>query len=146
MTSPNDDVALPEGQLTWQALQRDLGYVHAESKGYPTYELDTGKKAMAPTLEEALASLKELAPNAKGSTAAGSGLRLSTGYCYHIENCETVSFFLHRQRGSVRSFPRAVPVRLLGCGPVSRLFRFLPHGASGGTPRQSIGQGFSWRG
>ena len=47
MTSPNDDVSLPEGQLTWQALQRDLGYVHRVGD-HLAYELDTGKEVMAP--------------------------------------------------------------------------------------------------
>ena len=61
---PNDDVSLPGTGVNWEALRRDIEYVSAESVDYLAYELDTGRWAMAPTREEALAKLKELAPDA----------------------------------------------------------------------------------
>ena len=60
----NNDVSLPRRDINWAALRRDLEYVSAESVDYLAYELDMGKWAMAPTREEALAKLKELAPDA----------------------------------------------------------------------------------
>ena len=62
---PNHNRPLPHTEIDLEALRRDLEYVHAESVDYLAYELETGKEAMAPTREEALAKLKELAPNAK---------------------------------------------------------------------------------
>ena len=62
---PNHDRSLPHTEIDLEALRRDLEYVHAESVDYLAYELETRKEAMAPTREEALAKLKELAPNAK---------------------------------------------------------------------------------
>ena len=59
------DSPLPHIEIDLEALQRDLEYVHAESDDYLAYEFETGKEVMAPTREEALAKLKELAPNAK---------------------------------------------------------------------------------
>ena len=55
---PSHDRSLPLTEI-------DLEYVQAESIDYLAYELETRKEAMAPTREEALAKLKELAPNAK---------------------------------------------------------------------------------
>lgn len=62
---PNDDGSPPKMFIDMEALRRDLEYVHAESDDYLAYELDTDQEAMAPTREEALAKLKELAPDAK---------------------------------------------------------------------------------
>ena len=62
---PNYDRSLPHMDIDLEALRRDLEYVQAESDDYFAYELETGQEAMAPTREEALAKLKELAPNAK---------------------------------------------------------------------------------
>ena len=61
---PNDDGSLPGTDVNWESLRRDLEHVSAESVDYLAYELDTGIGAMAPTKEEALAKLKELAPHA----------------------------------------------------------------------------------
>ena len=62
---PTHDWSLPPTEIDLEALRQDLEYVHAESVDYLAYELETRKEAMAPTREEALAKLKELAPNAK---------------------------------------------------------------------------------
>ena len=62
---PNHNKSLPHTEIDLEALRRDLEYVHAESVDYLAYELETRKEAMAPTREEAIAKLKELAPNAK---------------------------------------------------------------------------------
>ena len=62
---PDHDRSLPRMEIDLEALRRDLEYVQAESDDYFAYELETGKETMAPTREEALAKLKELAPNAK---------------------------------------------------------------------------------
>ena len=62
---PNHDRFLPHTEIDLEALRRDLEYAHAESDDYLAYELETRKESMAPTREEALAKLKELAPNAK---------------------------------------------------------------------------------
>lgn len=43
----NDDGPIPGGELIWQALQRDLEYVHRVGD-YLAYVLDTGKEVMAP--------------------------------------------------------------------------------------------------
>ena len=59
------DRPLPLTEIGLEALRRDLECVRGESVDYLAYELDTGNQAMAPTREEALAKLKELAPNAK---------------------------------------------------------------------------------
>ena len=62
---PDHDKSFPHMEIDLEALRRDLEYVQAESDDYFAYELETGKEAMAPTREEAIAKLKELAPNAK---------------------------------------------------------------------------------
>ena len=62
---PNYDRSVPNVEIDPEALRRDLEYVQAESDDYLAYELETGQEAMAPTREEALSKLKELAPNAK---------------------------------------------------------------------------------
>ena len=54
---PDQDRSLPRMEIDLEALRRDLEYVQAESDDYFAYELETG--------QEALAKLKELAPNAK---------------------------------------------------------------------------------
>ena len=59
------DRSVPNMEIELEALRRDLEYVQAESDDYFAYELETGQEAMAPNREEALAKLKELAPNAK---------------------------------------------------------------------------------
>ena len=61
---PNCDWSLPDGEIDLEALRRDLEYVDAESVDYAAYDLETGELAMAPTREEALSRLKDLAPNA----------------------------------------------------------------------------------
>ena len=61
-SSHDEPIRFPEIDL--EALDRDLQYVHAESEDYFAYEFETRQEAWAPTREEALAKLKELAPNA----------------------------------------------------------------------------------
>ena len=63
--NPNQDRPLHHTEIEIEALRRDLEYEHAESDDYLAYELETSQEAWAPTREEALAKLRELAPNAK---------------------------------------------------------------------------------
>ena len=62
---PYHDGHPPYSRVNMEAFQRDLEYVDAESVDYYAYELETRQEAWAPTREEALAKLAELAPNAK---------------------------------------------------------------------------------
>ena len=63
--NPNQDRPLHHTEIEIEALRRDLEYKPAESDDYLAYELETRQEAWAPTREEALAKLRELAPNAK---------------------------------------------------------------------------------
>ena len=62
---PHQDRPLHHTEIDMEALRRDLEWERAESDDYFAYELETRQEAWAPTREEALAKLKEMAPNAQ---------------------------------------------------------------------------------
>ena len=64
-SQPNQGGSLPHPEIDLEALRRDLEYVDAESVDYYAYEFETRQEAWAPTRGEALAKLKDLAPNAR---------------------------------------------------------------------------------